>query len=125
MSKGAPQGSLFGPFAYNLFTNDLIILIKSLGLADICNYADDNTISCYDKSVDVVTARLTQVSDVTIQWFKTNFMQANPNKFQLILFGSDHVDKSININGNTLSAEPHAKANRESFLTINLILVNI
>ena len=75
--------------------------------AILVNYADDNTISCYDKSVDVVTARLTQVSDVMIQWFKTNFMQANPNKFQLILFGADHVDKSININDNTLSAEPH------------------
>ena len=27
--KGAPQGSLFGPFAYNVFSNDLLVLLST------------------------------------------------------------------------------------------------
>ena len=42
--KGAPQGSLFGPFSLNIFTNDLLdVVIRECNLCE-CNYADDNTI---------------------------------------------------------------------------------
>jgi hypothetical protein len=106
LSKGAPQGSLFGPFAYNLFTNDLIHLIVNMGFADLFNYADDNTVSCYDKDIDTVRTSLQRVSDVMLKWFNDNYMQANPDKFQLIIFGaSDVTNNSVNINGNNINAE--------------------
>ena len=47
VKKGAPQGSLFGSFAYNLFTNDLLHKITDIDLAELYNYADDNTVSCF------------------------------------------------------------------------------
>ena len=45
LSKGTPQGSVMGPFAYNVYTNDLVMLLSAM--CDIFNYADDNTVCCY------------------------------------------------------------------------------
>ena len=39
--KGAPQGSIFGPFGYNVFSNDLLFYMNEY--CTIYNYADDNT----------------------------------------------------------------------------------
>ena len=46
ISKGAPQGSIFSPFVYNIFSNDLLLLVQSL--CNIYNDADDNTVSRTD-----------------------------------------------------------------------------
>ncbi len=42
---------------------------------------------------------VTKSSEVMIRWFNNNFIQANPNKFQLILFGTSLQTGSIKING--------------------------
>ena len=42
--KGTAQGSILGPFCYNVFTNDLLSVVH--GNTDIYNYADDNTLIC-------------------------------------------------------------------------------
>jgi hypothetical protein len=34
-AKGAPQGSIFGPFIFNLFQNDLLFKLESI--ADVFN----------------------------------------------------------------------------------------
>ena len=48
--KGAPQGSLFGSFMYNVFSNDFLCLIVESCFGDIFNYADDNSVlSCGKK----------------------------------------------------------------------------
>ena len=59
---GAPQGSLFGPLAYNVFTNDLLLLIEQT--CEIYNYADDNSICCFGKNVTGVQNKLQNVSNV-------------------------------------------------------------
>jgi len=50
----------------------------------VLNYADDNTLYTYDYDPNAVINRLLNDTNVAINWFSSNFMQANPSKFQSI-----------------------------------------
>ena len=52
------------------------------------NYADDNTLSYCHKILDIHKSVLQQESIIILlDWFGTNQMQANPDKFQAISEG--------------------------------------
>ena len=42
ITKGVPQGSIFGPLLFNIFINDLFLFIEK---CQLYNYADDNSMS--------------------------------------------------------------------------------
>ena len=44
--SSVPQGSMFGRILFNLSTNDLFFFIE---IASMHNFADDNTLSAWDK----------------------------------------------------------------------------
>ena len=84
--KGSAQGSLFGPFSYNVFTNDMFNLLDDD--VEIYNYADDNTILCSGKCLTDVKAKLLDNVNRLIGWYHENNMKVNSEKFQCIIFGN-------------------------------------
>ena len=85
-----PQGSILGPLLFNVFINDIFYYIKH---CDLYNYADDNTLSFHAPNFDEVVNVLQQESNILINWFHFNSMQANPEKFQAIAFAKKSFDK--------------------------------
>ena len=105
--KGAAQGSLMGPFCYNVLCIDLFYLIRND--IRIFNYADDNTIMCYDENIHTVIRKLENMSNIMIEWFENNCMKINPDKFNAIIFGNDHNSLELNFNGTTVDSMNEVK----------------
>ena len=107
--KGAPQGSLFGPFAFNIFTNDLLDMV--IQECNVFNYADDNTILYFDNDLESVKIKLEYVIAQMLRWFSDNFLQANPNKFQLITFSKNvNIDQmEVKVGNAIILSEPTVK----------------
>ena len=80
--KGVPQGSILGPLLFNVFINDVFYAIEN-----VYNYADDNILSCSGDSLHEVATSLESSTRTALKWFGNNLMQANPSKFQAIVFG--------------------------------------
>ena len=79
---GVPKVSILEPLLYNIVINDLFYFIKDLKLL---NCADDNTIATFSKSVDDLITDLQKESENAIDWFRSNKMVVNPDKFQSII----------------------------------------
>ena len=97
MLLGVPQGSILGPLLFNTFINDLFLFISE---ADICNFADDNTLFTDSTTKAEVIEILQRETTNVIEWFKINSMAANPGKFQFMLLGGTESESyDLNLNG--------------------------
>ena len=67
---------------FNIFINDLIGFIKQSSLYD---FADDNTITVFEKDITLLKENLQNEAEIAIQWFKDNVMIVNPGKFQAMV----------------------------------------
>ena len=109
LRKGVPQGSILGPLLFNIFMNDLFMFIEK---SDLYNYADDNFLAHIGQSASTVISSLSKDADLSIKWFVSNGMQANPDKFQfLAISSSDETIHELQLNNGTiLKSETHVKA---------------
>ena len=64
IGKGSAQGSIMGPFCYNVFTNDMLTILNDN--IEIYNYADDNTLICTGYNYDEVKMDLLVAVDKVI-----------------------------------------------------------
>ena len=90
--RGIPQGSILGALLFNIFINDIFMIIEQL---DICNFADDNTLySCRKRLTEI---KENQVSDTKsiLNWFRLNSLKANPAKFQFMILGDKSHHKHV------------------------------
>ena len=81
--------------------NDLFYFVKH---ANLSNYADDNSVSVSGKKLSIVSRLLQYEAEVTVRWFCDNAMEANPSKFEGILFeGNKQADDfKLSVNGHDL-----------------------
>ena len=101
ISKGVPQGSILGPLIFNIFMNDIFYYVKN---ANLFNYADDNSVSVNGKELSMLSHLLQSEAEVTVRWFTENAMEANPSKFQGILFKGNKQapDFNVSVDGNDI-----------------------
>ena len=94
ISLGVPQGSILGPLLFNIFLNDIFLFIEQ---TDLCNFADDNSMYSSAKSIEQVIERLKHDLQITLKWFESNGLVANPDKFQLMFLGASSTSSNEGI----------------------------
>ena len=105
LNKGVPQGSILGPFLFNVFMNDMFFFMERCNLY---NYADDNSIMNPSSDIETVILNLKHDCQNAIQWFTDNGMKANPNKFQFMVISSKPLEaQNIELHGGvSITSEP-------------------
>ena len=102
---GVPQGSILEALFFNVYINDLFRFSQHFHMA---NYADDCSPYEFSNSIDDVIIKLQNDSKCLINWYESNYLKANVDKWHLLL--SDTCDDlSIKIGTETISNSTEEK----------------
>ena len=82
---GVPQGSVMGPLLFNIFINDLFYSEEF----QMMNFADDCSPYNFSASTDDVILNLENQTRLLIEWYSSNYLTPNPDKWHLILSKSE------------------------------------
>ena len=107
--SGVTQGLILGPVLYNLFFNDFFYFIL---LATAHNFADDNTLACFSKTIQELIGSLESECEVALNWFNENKMIVNPGKFQTIIIDKrkqDHTNEIFKIGSKEIKVASQVK----------------
>ena len=59
-------------------------------MTNVCNYADDTAFHACDSGLENLINRLKPDSMLAIEWFESNYMKLNEDKFHILLFEYKH-----------------------------------
>ena len=107
--KGSSTRIDLGPLLFNIFINDLIGFIKK---SSLYYFADNNTITAFEKDITLLKETLQNEAEIAIQWFKDNFMIVNPGKFQAMIinrFGKMENKHEMYIDNKKITSEHSVK----------------
>ena len=90
ITYGAPQGSCLGPLIFLIFCNDLHL---NLEFTKCILFADDTTIYCRNKNVQLLIASIKHDLEIINDWFKANKLTLNKKKSVSIFFNSKTKEK--------------------------------
>ena len=79
--SGAARGSILGLLLFNIFINDLYLWFTK---TDLLNFANDNTITAAERTIENFISTLETECQAAIEWFKLNEMIVNPDNFRLL-----------------------------------------
>ena len=82
---GVPQGSILGPFIFNIYLNDLFYIFDN---TSVCNIADDTTPYACDTNLSLLLHNLESDTMSAIMWFEANYMKLNEDKCHFLLAGN-------------------------------------
>ena len=75
--SGVPQGSILGPFLFNIFMCDMFLILKATYFT---GYADDNTPLVVRDNISDVIKALEEIGEDLLNWFLNNEMKLNTSK---------------------------------------------
>lgn len=91
---GVPQGSVVGPFLFNIYIRNFIKIMQEKGFV-IHGYADDHQILLsfqIDFQIAAIRNTIPNCLDFIASWMNKHFLKLNPTKSQVIIFhpGANH-----------------------------------
>ena len=88
LTCGVPQGSVFGPVLFNLYTTPLTSLISTSSISHLL-YADDTQlfISFLPKNFSSAINNLQSTITLISSWMSSNYLTLNPSKTEFLLIG--------------------------------------
>ena len=101
-----PQGSILGPFLFNIFVNDGNY---SAGSSSLRLYADDTTQYIDYESPCTLESTLNQDIGRLTHWFNANYLQVNATKTQAMTLGKSQYPYNLYIGDKSIEIKPTFK----------------